>query len=440
MSVDKWQPCHGYCQMTGAASALLSIKGAGVVLNGPRWCAVLAERELSACVKEHENRLFCSEIQEFDLLYGTGEVLTTTVDEVQRVSSPTLLGVLTSCSMSLIGDDIAGICKHSRVKCPTVVLDAGGFTGEFWSGYSVAMIGVLNEIELNKYDYKISNRVNLLGISTCYPNWEGDLLEIKRILSLAGYEIGVCLGADNVSLEEIRTLPLASLNIVLAPELGEKIAVFLEKHIEQNYIINSMPYGFRQTINWLKKIGKVLGIKPDVEKIELEIAIAQTDILDEFFNLKAVSPQLYFERAVISAPFSTAYGLSHALLQEVPNIKTIYMRVHGPNVKEWLPYGLEEEKFSVENQVKNNILFWNKRDELPKLPVDSMQILAGTERERTEIGQCEHTIFENVFMPAHHIKPAALGYGGVRGWQIFLKDIFRQMRTLLIISNKQYYL
>jgi nitrogenase molybdenum-iron protein alpha/beta subunit len=440
MSVNKWQPCHGYCQMTGAASALLSIKGAIVVMNGPRWCAVIAERELSACIKEHENRLFCSEVQEFDLLYGTGELLRTTVEEVQRESSPTLLGVLTSCSMSLIGDDIAGICKNSKVKCPTVVLDAGGFTGEFWSGYSVAMIGVLKEIELNKYDDKISNRVNLLGISTCYPNWEGDLLEIKRLLGLAGYEIGVCLGADNASLEEIRTLPLAALNIVLAPELGEKIAIFLKKHIEQNYIINSMPYGFRQTINWLKKIGKVLGIKPDIEKIEREIAIAQTDIVDELFNLKAVTPQLYFERAIISAPFSTAYGLSHALLQETPNIKTIYMRIHGPNVKEWAAYDFEEEICAAENYAKSNILFWNKRDELPQLTVDSMQILTGTERERTEIGQCEHTIFENVFMPAPHIRPATLGFSGIRGWQIFLKDIFKQMRTLLIISNKQYYL
>jgi len=302
------------------------------------------------------------------------------------------------------------------------------------------MIGVINEIKLNKYDYKISNRVNLLGISTCYPNWEGDLLEIKRLLGLAGYEIGVCLGADKVSLEEIRTLPLAALNIVLAPELGEKIAVFLKKHIEQNYIINSMPYGFRQTINWLEKIGEVLGIKPYIEKIEQEIAIAQTDIIGELFNLKAVSPQLYFERAIISAPFSTAYGLSHALLQETPNIKTIYMRVHGPNVKEWERHNLEEETCAAENYAKSNILFWNKRDELPKLTVDSMQILAGTERERTEIGQCEDTIFENVFMPTSHIKPATLGYGGIRGWQIFLKDVFKQIRTLLVISNKQYYL
>ena len=50
--LKKWQPCQGYCQMTGAASAILSITGSKVIMNCPRWCAVLAERELATAVKE----------------------------------------------------------------------------------------------------------------------------------------------------------------------------------------------------------------------------------------------------------------------------------------------------------------------------------------------------------------------------------------------------
>lgn len=45
--LKKWQPCQGYCQMTGAASAFLSITDSKVIMNCPRWCAVLAERELA---------------------------------------------------------------------------------------------------------------------------------------------------------------------------------------------------------------------------------------------------------------------------------------------------------------------------------------------------------------------------------------------------------
>ena len=44
--LTKWLPCQSYCQMNGAAAAVLSFKNANVVFNGPRWCSVIAEREL----------------------------------------------------------------------------------------------------------------------------------------------------------------------------------------------------------------------------------------------------------------------------------------------------------------------------------------------------------------------------------------------------------
>ena len=46
------RPCTGYCQMIGAAAALLSIKGIQVIFNSPRWCAVIGERELMKAAKE----------------------------------------------------------------------------------------------------------------------------------------------------------------------------------------------------------------------------------------------------------------------------------------------------------------------------------------------------------------------------------------------------
>ena len=64
-----------------AASAILSITGSKVIMNCPRWCAVLAERELATAVKEYEERLFCSEVLEPDLLYGVSDKLQLAVEE-----------------------------------------------------------------------------------------------------------------------------------------------------------------------------------------------------------------------------------------------------------------------------------------------------------------------------------------------------------------------
>ena len=52
------RPCTGYCQMIGAAAALLSIKGIQVIFNSPRWCAVIGERELMNAVKDYRKGYF----------------------------------------------------------------------------------------------------------------------------------------------------------------------------------------------------------------------------------------------------------------------------------------------------------------------------------------------------------------------------------------------
>ena len=51
------RPCTGYCQMIGAAAALLSIKGIQVIFNSPRWCAVIETKRYSLW----DRRIFISQ-------------------------------------------------------------------------------------------------------------------------------------------------------------------------------------------------------------------------------------------------------------------------------------------------------------------------------------------------------------------------------------------
>ena len=84
--------------MIGAAAALLSIKGIQVIFNSPRWCAVIGERELMNAVKDYQERLFCSEARQKDILYGIEESLSASIVEAIANRMPKLLAILTSCS------------------------------------------------------------------------------------------------------------------------------------------------------------------------------------------------------------------------------------------------------------------------------------------------------------------------------------------------------
>ena len=59
-----------------------------------------------------QQRLYSSHVEQPDLLFGTGEKIRELVEELQRDHPDTsLLAVLTSCSVGLIGDDVSGIVK-----------------------------------------------------------------------------------------------------------------------------------------------------------------------------------------------------------------------------------------------------------------------------------------------------------------------------------------
>ena len=228
--LEQWLPCQGYCQMTGAAAAVLSFKNARVVFNGPSWCSLIAERELMAYDRNLQYRLYCSHMEQSDLLFGAGDRIQETLEGLlDKAKETSLLAVLTSCSAGLIGDDVKGILSSMEWDCPALSLDTGGLTGMFEEGYETAMLAILKEMDLQNCTAGKPKRVNLIGYCGYYPDSRGDLTELKRLVREAGFEVGICPGESGLELKELQRLPEAALNIVLAPETGIRTAKYLQE-------------------------------------------------------------------------------------------------------------------------------------------------------------------------------------------------------------------
>lgn len=67
-------------------------------------------------------------------------------------------------------------------------------------------------------------------MSLGYLNDDNDLAEVKRILVMSGYEIGVCLG-DGATVKKVMNLSAAEFNLVMHEELGLDIANFWRKNM-----------------------------------------------------------------------------------------------------------------------------------------------------------------------------------------------------------------
>lgn len=409
----KWAPCQSYCQMTGAAAAILSLKDACVVFNGPRWCSVIAERELTSHNYDYMYRTYCSHIEQCDLLFGTEDKLNKVFEEiVQEGKKPSLVAVLTSCSIGLIGDDVEGIVKAQGLDCPTFAVDAGGLTGLYEEGYQLAFIKLLQGLNLQPCEPE-PRRINLLGFNNTDPCNQGDVMELKRLLKLVGVEVGVCLGQEELTLDQLQELPKAALNVVLVEELSQQLAEYLKQELKQEYIIAPMPYGPKQTHGWLEAIGKALKIGLATKELDYEIYRLNEDVGQQLAMMKYRIPKLNYNGALIYMPYSKAIALAKALKEEQLQLPKIEIRIEGNYQRN------QDREFARE-----------------KLPSDCYNILCGTVNDRIIEANYANTIYINCYKQEGLLKSPYRTYVGLRGWSELLSEIFKQTLTINFLKEE----
>ena len=118
------------CALTGAGAFFAAIDKSEVLINGPLWCYFYALRHLEKARPDMYTRFYGSQPDNNAVIYGSEEYVT---QELQRMledgHKPSVLLLESSCSLSLIGDDLAGMARKLQLPFPVVTLDSGGMVG-----------------------------------------------------------------------------------------------------------------------------------------------------------------------------------------------------------------------------------------------------------------------------------------------------------------------
>lgn len=422
-NLNNMRLCSGSCQMVGAAAALLCIKDSVVIFNSPRWCALTAERELCIANKTFENRLYCTEARQDTLVFGIEEALRDTLSEVLNMHVPSLVSIITSCSMSLIGDDIKGIAKRFDTSLEFITMDAGGLTGGFASGFSKGLTQIASMVRGNsikKNDKHI--KVNIIGLSTAYPHWEGDSYELRRMLKLIGIKVNIVLGIDMLSLDQIDSIKDASLNIVIDKELGLEAAKILNDRQGMPYIISSCPYGFKGSKEWLQLVATTMNLDIDMEMINKEISRAETMIAEHCSWIQHNLPRYCLKQLVSSLPLD----------RFSPLIKAFYES--GINILRFNEVYIKNNTGEYKN---NDIKFvkWQDVSQIPHLLANELRILLASDRERILLSSYDKTIYINMDSPSQRFHCVWTPLMGIKGWQTLISSICEQIITLEYIRN-----
>ena len=317
MSNDQWSNvCERVeaCALTGAAAFIAGIPGAEILVNGPIWCYFYGLRYLEYSEYDVGLRLHGSQPDNNAIVYGTEECLTTALTRLLSYgSNPEYLFIENSCSISLIGDDTAGIAKKLKLPCPVGTMDCGGLVGGFADGYSKACLKVIKQLA-QPVEQVAPGRVNLLGLSNFSYNGRADRREICRILTKAGYTINAVPGSGS-GISAIREITNASLNIVCNEELGLQTARYLQDKYGMPYLVLGTPYGLQGTRQWLERLQQVCPCE-QLEKVLQEIEMTEARLTAWSNELRSVWGSLWFDNVVVSATSTTALGIAQALRSE----------------------------------------------------------------------------------------------------------------------------
>ena len=200
-------------------------------------------------------RIPCTYLDKRDYIYGSRAKIEELIDFLKKNLAFDLLVVINSPGAALIGDNLSQIVRSAAGDIPAVIVESPGYSKTVWEGYSRACELLIEQFaEPVKKHNGNRKRVNLLGLSIFQKYYLGDTKELTRLLSLCGIDVN-CALCSHCTLDEIRRLADADLNLVIYPEYGLSSASALKKRFSTPYTTCSgLPIGFSATENWIKMI------------------------------------------------------------------------------------------------------------------------------------------------------------------------------------------
>ena len=267
------------CALHGALQTVQEIRGAVPVVHANAGCGVvnyLAQRNGSGGGARYSGfSIPGTAAQERHVIFGGASRLREQIKNTIKVQKGDLYVILNSCESAMVGDDVDAMTREIVDQGePVVDTLVAGFNGGINYGYEHVLADILKSLDgIFKSDIEKDERlVNVFGIVPDKdPYWQGNLIEIKRILNGFGLKANVFFGATG-SVHQLKNAKNAAVSIVFT-KWGELPAKVLKEKYDVPVIIRpSLP----ADANGVQELATALA-----EIVELDASKVDEFIADE---------------------------------------------------------------------------------------------------------------------------------------------------------------
>lgn len=257
--------CLG-CSTSFAACTTVLIQDAAVISHGPVGCSSCLHEfaftyrvnsELREIKNPTQRKIFSTNLEEHDTIYGGNEKLASAIREVYERTHANVIFIITTCASGIIGDDVEGISNEAEEELgiPVVAIFCEGFRSRIWTlGFDAGYHGIARKL-IKKPEEKrnIVNVINFWG-SDIFSEWLGEF----------GYKPNYI--TPYATVDSLAHSSEAVATIQACATLGSYLGASLEREFGVREIRTSPPYGIAQTDRWFRELGQILEKENEVEE------------------------------------------------------------------------------------------------------------------------------------------------------------------------------
>ncbi|OAT87057.1 nitrogenase component 1 [Desulfotomaculum copahuensis] len=271
------------CMPLGAMWAVLGVHGAIPFVQGAQGCATYVRYTFCRVFKEPAT-IATASFHEDAAVFGGRRNLVEGLRNLVVRYHPEVIGVVTTCSSEIIGDDMVSFIKLARAqlrqeigpeqadRIEIVLVNTPSFAGSHLEGYDRASRAFVENMATVRD--KPNGKVNIIP-GLLYP---GDIREIKHLLRHMGVE-GIVLfdisdpldaplrppqkfpyePPGGTPAEQIRDMANSLATFALLPHAGQAGARYLERKYGVRAVVGPPPVGVQGTDQFLRTLSAVTG-------------------------------------------------------------------------------------------------------------------------------------------------------------------------------------
>lgn len=344
-------------------------------------------------------------LTEKDVVMGSGvDKLYKTIIEVGRKFKPEGIFVYETCVPALIGDDIKAVCKKCEeiLNIPVISFKSAGFRGITQNaGHKIAIDHIFPLIGTKEFKNKSPYDINIIGDFT-----HRDAEKIENILKNFGINT-ICSFTGNATLEKIRMMGNAKLNIVYCIKSSVKLAKMMEKKFKIPYIPVNF-FGIDNFANSLRNIGNELNIN--------------SDIIEKYIHseIEKIKPKLeYYKKQLKGKRVFLCHGAQRVLNYMGPLMDDLGMEIIGVSTY----FGNNENYLKIMEKLPNGAIVLDNptSDELEEvIKTYKPDIFISDDRTRQ--------LIYKLGMPFLFGRGKGRSYIGFDGFINFAEDIYGTMK------------